>query len=59
MDEHKNSFCLTNREDLRRPIASGVEKLKGAQYDVFLRTLKSVPTCVKIVLEKKGANCGY
>ena len=40
-------------------IASGVEKLKRAQYDVFLRTLKSVPTRVKIVLEKKGGNCGY
>ena len=59
MDEHKNSLCPTNRTDLRRAIASGVEKLKGAQYDVFLRTLESVPTRVKIVLEKKGGNCGY
>ena len=53
MDEHKNALCPTNREDLRRAIACGVEKLKGEQYDVFLRTLKSVPTRVKIVLEKK------
>ena len=59
MDEHKNALCPTNREDLRQAIASGVEKLKGEQYDVFLRTLKSVPTRVKIVLEKKGGNCGY
>ena len=40
-------------------IASEVEKLKGEQYDVILRTLKSAPTRVKIVLEKKGGNCGY
>ena len=59
MDEHINALCPTNREDLRRAIASGVEKLKGEQYDVFLRTLKSVPTRVKILLEKKGGNCGY
>ena len=59
MDEHKNSLCPTNRADLRREIASGVEKLEEAQYDVFLRTLKSVSNRVKIVLEKKGGNCGY
>ena len=52
IDAHKSSLCPTNRSELRSTIASGIELLKE-QKKTFLNTLKTVPTRIKITLQKK------